>query len=656
MKHVRSFSDVQLKDEFDKIRHAAANLLSQHLRRSLKRQGAYLEQPDSKKSKSTEPQKTFVPAASRPSSAGVTPDVHHSPFVDTPPATPAHSPKASSHPDVTTDTSKQPSVAPTPPSDFSATPTVTRTSGPRTRNQSSAVVLSDDDSDDSDGDTNPFYWHAFAAWEIVPTGLGDVNALYFTDRSSKYFTHLREILHLLNRQDLSKLYGMVVKHYEANPIVGAGMMLWGDLHVLFESVEGGSSVEVWVDQKDWVVTSWRLFPFSGVHVLETFSGTVLYMFADTSYPISASTMKKMLKHKLEVEINVYEGCFWRRFQDVAVQSSVPAGSVVPTGKDNSIVSTGSTKVIPAGRTILFLDYFSNDTFRGRSLRSCAKGLTEVWVQISLRLIVAIIVKVKVTWLGSALNQRGQRILTGSKRKFIACQTSQELTTTTIFQTDDLDAFDSDCDEAPSASAVLMAKLSAYDSDYSEQPPFSTDSDIDITSDSNVISYEQYLKETKNAIVHDTTSTAKQDALIMSVIKEMSNQVAQCNAVNKENKTVNESLTTELERYKEQIKNFKERQIFYLSDREKYIDGQIRGVIVDRNAKFDIKKHDALYVIDTEETLKLAIESNLKMHAKQNDPVAKEKKVNIAPIDYAALNKLSEHFAKHFVPKKQLSTE
>ncbi|GKD77862.1 ribonuclease H-like domain-containing protein, partial [Tanacetum coccineum] len=33
---------------------------------------------------------------------------------------------------------------------------------------------------------------------------------------------------------------------------------------------------------------------------------------------------------------------------------VPAGSVVPTGKDNSIVSTGSTKIIPAGSTILFL--------------------------------------------------------------------------------------------------------------------------------------------------------------------------------------------------------------------------------------------------------------------------------------------------------------
>ncbi|GJU35758.1 hypothetical protein Tco_1184112 [Tanacetum coccineum] len=70
----------------------------------------------------------------------------------------------------------------------------------------------------------------------------------------------------------------------------------------------------------------------------------------------------------------------------------------------------------------------------------------------------------------------------------------------------------------------------------------------------------------------------------------------------------------------------------------------------------VKKHNALYVIDTEETLKWVGESNLIMHAKQNDPIAKEKKVNIAPIDYAALNKLSEHFAKHFVPQKQLSAE
>ncbi|GJQ93076.1 hypothetical protein Tco_0004215 [Tanacetum coccineum] len=52
----------------------------------------------------------------------------------------------------------------------------------------------------------------------------------------------------------------------------------------------------------------------------------------------------------------------------------------------------------------------------------------------------------------------------------------------------------------------------------------------------------------------------------------------------ENKIIHETLTDELERYKEQVKLFEERQKFDLNDREKYIDGQLRQVIVDRNAK------------------------------------------------------------------------
>ncbi|GJS39286.1 zf-CCHC domain-containing protein [Tanacetum coccineum] len=139
-------------------------------------------------------------------------------------------------------------------------------------------VLSDDSDDSNDDDDPPIFWPAFAAWEVVPTGLGDVNALYFMDKSSKYFTHLREILHLVDRKDLFKLYGMVVQYYEEHPLAGS-------------------------DQQQWVIRSWRLFPFSGVHVLETISGKILYMFADTPYPLSAQLMKKMLKHKLEVEID-----------------------------------------------------------------------------------------------------------------------------------------------------------------------------------------------------------------------------------------------------------------------------------------------------------------------------------------------------------------
>ncbi|GJY51972.1 retrovirus-related pol polyprotein from transposon TNT 1-94 [Tanacetum coccineum] len=50
------------------------------------------------------------------------------------------------------------------------------------------------------------------------------------------------------------------------------------------------------------------------------------------------------------------------------------------------------------------------------------------------------------------------------------QESQGIPTPAIFQTNDMDAFDSDCDEAPYVSVVLMAKLSAYDLDVLSDVP------------------------------------------------------------------------------------------------------------------------------------------------------------------------------------------
>ncbi|GJR64232.1 hypothetical protein Tco_0010297 [Tanacetum coccineum] len=45
-----------------------------------------------------------------------------------------------------------------------------------------------------------------------------------------------------------------------------------------------------------------------------------------------------------------------------------------------------------------------------------------------------------------------------------------------------------------------------------------------------------------------------------------------------------------------------------------------------------------------------------MLAKQYDQISKEKKINISPINYSELNKLSEDFEKCFVPQMQLSAE
>ncbi|GJY96193.1 hypothetical protein Tco_0512554 [Tanacetum coccineum] len=97
-----------------------------------------------------------------------------------------------------------------------------------------------------------------------------------------------------------------------------------------------------------------------------------------------------------------------------------------------------------------------------------------------------------------------------------------------FQTDDLDAYDSDCDDISSAKAVLMANLSSYSS----------------------VVLSEYLQQTQNAIVQDTNSSALQDYMIMSVFdqlsEQMSNHVTNWDKANQETKTVNESLTTELE--------------------------------------------------------------------------------------------------------------
>ncbi|GJW23386.1 retrovirus-related pol polyprotein from transposon TNT 1-94 [Tanacetum coccineum] len=216
------------------------------------------------------------------------------------------------------------------------------------------------------------------------------------------------------------------------------------------------------------------------------------------------------------------------------------------------------------------------------------------------------------------------------------------------ETDDLDAFDSDFDEAPSASVVLMTKLSAYDSDvlsevsnldtyqnnheinqsvqemqYSEQPPFINESDINITSDNNVISYDQYLKETEN----------KKKKALENIVYKTGHIVQTMHMLTKPQVFYDESHKTTLG-YQNPL---------YLTQAQRKQPALYCGHTI-------LRKHDALFVIDTEETLKLAEESKLKMNAKQNDPIAKEKKVNIAPIDYAALNKLSEHFVKHFVPQ------
>ncbi|GKD09058.1 hypothetical protein Tco_1188743 [Tanacetum coccineum] len=69
-----------------------------------------------------------------------------------------------------------------------------------------------------------------------------------------------------------------------------------------------------------------------------------------------------------------------------------------------------------------------------------------------------------------------------------------------------------------------------------------------------------------------------------------------------------------------------------------------------------KETNVISIADSEETLMLEDESRSKMILKQSDPMVLKHKVNIKPVNYAELNRLSEDFSKRFVPQQELSDE
>nr|GFB70924.1 hypothetical protein [Tanacetum cinerariifolium] len=114
-----------------------------------------------------------------------------------------------------------------------------------------------------------------------------------------------------------------------------------------------------------------------------------------------------------------------------------------------------------------------------------------------------------------------------------------ITTNAAYQVDDLDAYDSDCDELNSAKEMQVSSIS-------EPSTILAQSNTESTSDSNIISYSEYMNESQYNTVQNFTLPALQDNLILSVIERLKTQVVNCTKVNQDNKQVNELLTAELE--------------------------------------------------------------------------------------------------------------
>ncbi|GJU31602.1 hypothetical protein Tco_1175191 [Tanacetum coccineum] len=126
----------------------------------------------------------------------------------------------------------------------------------------------------------------------------NLNVVIRSNGQKRYFSTLMTVLSIFDREDLNAVYQLVMEKYQDEMPEGFDRVLWGDLMVLFNPDDKD---EFWSSQLDWIIVSWKLYSFSGVHTLVTETGLVIHMLVEKKYPLRKEVLMQMLKLKLESE-------------------------------------------------------------------------------------------------------------------------------------------------------------------------------------------------------------------------------------------------------------------------------------------------------------------------------------------------------------------
>ncbi|GJV41043.1 hypothetical protein Tco_1419483 [Tanacetum coccineum] len=109
---------------------------------------------------------------------------------------------------------------------------------------------------------------------------------------------MSEMLEDFDRMDVEELFRLVKERYNTSAPKGFDLMLWGDLHTLFEHDEDD---EIWRIHRNNLL-SWRLCDFLLLfHILLMDNGLAIHMLTEKKYPLSQEMLSKMLSRKLEVD-------------------------------------------------------------------------------------------------------------------------------------------------------------------------------------------------------------------------------------------------------------------------------------------------------------------------------------------------------------------
>ncbi|GJV81857.1 putative ribonuclease H-like domain-containing protein [Tanacetum coccineum] len=124
----------------------------------------------------------------------------------------------------------------------------------------------------------PLPYGEFKDWEMVscPPGNSYIHVYYQQNRRRKYFTYLKQLLPHVYREDILLLRRRMNRYFRLNPDVNIGLDLWRDVNMLCQSLHSDDVEDFWRTQDEWIVSSWKLYPKSSVHVLDLTNGkTVL---------------------------------------------------------------------------------------------------------------------------------------------------------------------------------------------------------------------------------------------------------------------------------------------------------------------------------------------------------------------------------------------
>ncbi|GJV16800.1 gag-pol polyprotein [Tanacetum coccineum] len=196
-----------------------------------------------------------------------------------------------------------------------------------------------------------------------------------------------------------------------------------------------------------------------------------------------------------------------------------------------------------------------------------------------------------------------------------------------FLADSLEETDDYCDDEATTNAIFLENLSpvgpinddtietCYDSNiHSKVPHYDTYHDYDmlnsnilelgyienivsynesydeLTGNNNVISYTHYMLTIGNNKDNYVPPPVQKNDMMLSIIEQMKSQVENYNMVNQESKSVNESLTSELEQYKDRVRVLEYAVKDGHSEQEAYLSHELYTAISDRNRKvIDFKK-------------------------------------------------------------------